>query len=140
MLQENLVYYRKQKGLSQEDLALSLHVVRQTISKWEKGLSVPDADMLVKLAAAFDVDVSTLLGEKIEKEDRNEIAERLEQLTMLLAEKLRRSKRFWKGVKLLLLCLLFFMMMNVIIGMVSSKNYQENVRVEEVRLEEVGDG
>lgn len=33
MLQENLVFYRKQKGLSQEDLAMSLHVVRQTISK-----------------------------------------------------------------------------------------------------------
>lgn len=99
---------------------------------------MPDADMLVKLAVVLDVNVSTLLGEeRIEKEDTNEIAERIEQLTMLLAEKLRRRKRFWKGVKLLFLCLLFFMILSVMIGMVSSKSYQENVRIEGVRLEEV---
>lgn len=98
---------------------------------------MPDADMLVKLATVLDINVSILLGERIEKEDTNEIAERLEQLTMLLAEKLRRRKRFWKGVKLLLLCLLFFMIMSVMIGMASSKSYQENVRVESVRLEEI---
>lgn len=46
MFQENLKNYRKAKGLTQEDLAVRLHVVRQTISKWEKGLSVPDAALL----------------------------------------------------------------------------------------------
>ncbi len=49
MLNENLKTIRKQKGLSQEELAIRLNVVRQTISKWEKGLSVPDSDMLVKM-------------------------------------------------------------------------------------------
>ena len=39
MFQENLKNYRKAKGLTQEDLAVRLHVVRQTISKWEKGVS-----------------------------------------------------------------------------------------------------
>lgn len=50
MFQENLKTYRKAKGLTQEDLAVRLHVVRQTISKWEKGLSVPDAALLVRLS------------------------------------------------------------------------------------------
>ena len=44
MFGENLKTLRKQKGFSQEELAVRLHVVRQTVSKWEKNLSVPDAD------------------------------------------------------------------------------------------------
>lgn len=39
VLQENIKTLRKAKGLSQEELAVKLHVVRQTISKWEKGVS-----------------------------------------------------------------------------------------------------
>ena len=65
MLNENLKQLRKSKGLSQEELAIRLNVVRQTISKWEKGISVPDADMLIKIADIFEVSVSELLGAKI---------------------------------------------------------------------------
>ena len=72
MLNENLKQLRKSKGLSQEELAIRLNVVRQTISKWEKGLSVPDADMLIKIADIFEVSVSELLGAKIE-EKRNKM-------------------------------------------------------------------
>jgi DNA-binding XRE family transcriptional regulator len=50
MFSENLKALRKQKGFSQEELAARLPVVRQTISKWEKNLSVPDADTLIRLA------------------------------------------------------------------------------------------
>ena len=67
MLNENLKQLRKSKGLSQEELAIRLNVVRQTISKWEKGLSVPDADMLIKIADIFEVSVSELLGAKIDE-------------------------------------------------------------------------
>ena len=49
MLSENIKRLRKAKGLSQEELAVKLNVVRQTVSKWEQGLSVPDADLLIKL-------------------------------------------------------------------------------------------
>ena len=49
MLKENIKSIRKSKGLSQEELAIKLNVVRQTISKWEKGLSVPDSEMLVAI-------------------------------------------------------------------------------------------
>lgn len=66
MFNENLKLYRKEKGFSQEQLALQLNVVRQTISKWEKGLSIPDAELLIKLAEILDVSVSGLLGSKIE--------------------------------------------------------------------------
>ena len=63
MLSENIKEYRKQKGYTQETLAQALNVVRQTVSKWEKGYSVPDADMLEKLADILEVSVSDLLGE-----------------------------------------------------------------------------
>ncbi len=65
MLNENIRELRKAKGLSQEELAVRLNVVRQTVSKWEKGLSVPDADMLVAIGEAFDTPVSVLLGETV---------------------------------------------------------------------------
>lgn len=62
MLSDNIQKYRKQKGWSQEELAVRLNVVRQTISKWERGTSVPDADMLIQLSDLLGVSVSTLLG------------------------------------------------------------------------------
>lgn len=63
MLNENLKAVRKSKGLSQEELAIKLNVVRQTISKWEKGLSVPDSEMLIKISDVLETPVSVLLGE-----------------------------------------------------------------------------
>lgn len=62
MLSENIKTIRKSKGLSQEELAVKLNVVRQTISKWEQGLSVPDADMLISISEALETPVSTLLA------------------------------------------------------------------------------
>ena len=72
MLGEKLKQLRKTKGISQEVLSLKLNVVRQTISKWEKGTSVPDADLLVKIAAVLDTSVKELLSEAFyQKEDKN---------------------------------------------------------------------
>ena len=65
MLNENIKRIRKSKGLSQEELAIKLNVVRQTVSKWENGLSVPDSSMLIMLADELDSTVSELLGEPI---------------------------------------------------------------------------
>ena len=103
MFSENLKTFRKQKGLSQEELAERLHVVRQTISKWERGQSVPDAELLIRIAEIFDTSVSTLLGDTVQPqeqtpEDVNLISEKLEQLNLLLAERNRRSRRIWKIV------------------------------------------
>ncbi len=65
MLNENIKTIRKAKGLSQQELAVKLNVVRQTISKWEQGLSVPDSDMLISISEALEIPVSTLLGETV---------------------------------------------------------------------------
>lgn len=76
MFCENLKSIRKSSGLTQDELALRLNVVLQTISKWEKGLSVPDADILIRISEIFEVSVSELLGAKVDNENsRNEIAE-----------------------------------------------------------------
>ena len=58
MLSENIKTFRKAKGLSQEELAVKLNVVRQTISKWEQGLSVPDSAMLIALSQTLETPVS----------------------------------------------------------------------------------
>ena len=100
MLQENLRTLRKARGLSQEDLAQRLHITRQTLSKWENGLSVPDAQLLLRLAEILDVPVSELLGGPVETEEREEdaVARHLERLNLLLAERNRRSRRIWRIV------------------------------------------
>lgn len=103
MFGENLKTLRKQKGFSQEELATRLHVVRQTISKWEKNLSVPDADTLIRLAEILEVSVSELLGAKIESENTaSDVAEQLSRINEQLAIKNRRSRRIWKVVAIVL--------------------------------------
>lgn len=96
MLSENIKTARKSKGLSQEELAVKLNVVRQTISKWEQGLSVPDSDMLLALSDALATPVSALLGEfavRAEADDLKAIAEKLEIINLQLArQKAARRK------------------------------------------------
>ncbi len=103
MLSENLKALRKQKGFSQEELAARLHVARQTISKWEKNLSVPDAVTLIRLAEILEVSVSELLGEKIENENvTSDVAAQLSRINEQLAIKNRRSRRIWKIIVIIL--------------------------------------
>lgn len=65
MLNENIKNLRKAKGISQEELAVRLNVVRQTVSKWERGISVPDSGMLISLAEELDTSVSVLLDQLV---------------------------------------------------------------------------
>ena len=90
MLSENIKIIRKSKGLSQEELAERLNVVRQTVSKWEQGLSVPDADLLVSISEVLGVPVSTLLGEAAApaaEDDLKIISEKLESINLQLAQR-----------------------------------------------------
>ncbi len=90
MLSENMIAIRKSKGLSQEELAIKLNIVRQTISKWEKGLSVPDSDMLIAISEALETPVSVLLGETIvetKADDLKAISEKLEIINVQLAQR-----------------------------------------------------
>ena len=98
MLNENMKAIRKSKGLSQEELAIKLNVVRQTVSKWEQGLSVPDSDMLISISEALETPVSTLLGESVietKVNDLKAIPEKLEIINLQLAQrKITRRKTF----------------------------------------------
>lgn len=143
MLSENLKSLRKTKGITQEELAIRLNVVRQTISKWEKGLSVPDADTLIKLADYFEVSVSELLGSKVETEvDSNIIAEQLSRINEQLAIKNKRSQRIWKTIGIILVSFIVINILIVIFGTISFNSFKsdktatittesENVTVEE---------
>ncbi len=100
MLNANLKAVRKSKGLSQEELALKLHVVRQTVSKWEQGLSVPDSDMLIAISEILETPVSALLGEPIAEQKTDDIkviSEKLEEINLQFAKRKqnRRKLLFW---------------------------------------------
>lgn len=92
MLNENIKHFRKAKGISQEEMAVKLNVVRQTVSKWENGLSVPDADVLIHMAKLLDVSVSRLLGIETDSSDDLNLSEELEKLNEQLAKINRREK------------------------------------------------
>ena len=100
MLSENLKALRKSKGLSQQELAIQVNVVRQTVSKWEQGRSVPDSDMLIALAEALETSVSTLLGEpvaQVQADDLQAISAKLEVINLQLARRktTRRAMIHW---------------------------------------------
>lgn len=96
MLNENMKAIRKSKGLSQQEVAVKLNVVRQTVSKWEQGLSVPDSDMLISLSEVFETPVSTLLGEHVAEsnvDDLKAISAKLEVINLQLARRKTSRKR-----------------------------------------------
>ena len=100
MLNENIKTARKSKGLSQEELALKLHVVRQTVSKWEQGLSVPDSDMLISISEILETPVSELLGETLTEQkpdDLKAISGKLEEINLQFAKRKQRKRKilFW---------------------------------------------
>ena len=96
MLNENIKAVRNSKGISQEELAIKLNVVRQTVSKWERGLSVPDSEMLISISEALETPVSVLLGETLTEEapeDLKAISEKLEVINLQLARQKAAKRR-----------------------------------------------
>ena len=105
MLSENIKVIRKSKGLSQQELAIKLNVVRQTISKWEQGLSVPDSDLLISLSEALETPVSTLLGETVMESEVDEVkalSEKLEVINLQFARRkaMRKAIFHWLFIAL----------------------------------------
>ena len=108
MLCNNLKNLRKAKGLSQEELAIKINVVRQTVSKWEKGLSVPDSELLIRIAEVLETSVNVLLGESVEppstsdKADDSQtlavIAAKLELLNEQFARRNENGRKIWRIV------------------------------------------
>lgn len=137
MLSENIKTLRAQRGYSQAVLADRLHVVRQTVSKWEKGLSVPDADMLTKLADALEVSVSELLGSPVARDaDINEVAAQLAQINEQLAIRNRRWRRFWRWALGIFFGFLFLIVLLNILGAVQYSSLVETTEETEVIWEE----
>lgn len=125
MLSKNLKIFRKRKGLTQENVAEALNVVRQTISKWEKGISVPDANMLIKLAEILDVSVSELIGSDVTDEKNEDmIAVELARVVEQLASRNRRSKKVLKCVLIFLIILLLFFVFLCVINFAAMQYFK----------------
>lgn len=123
MLSDNIKRVRKSKGLSQEELAIKLNVVRQTVSKWEKGLSVPDSDMLITLADELDTSVNVLLGETVTEsmtDDLKVISKKLEVINLQLA---KRNMVKIKTIRLILIALCAFIVLVFIALTIMQSSY-----------------
>ena len=130
MLNENIKNLRKSKGLSQEELAMKLNVVRQTVSKWENGLSVPDSGILILLADELDTTVSVLLGEDVQEntpDDMKTISEKLEVINLLLAKKSMTRVKIvrWVFISLCILIVMLFIALTMINSSYLDWNYND---------------
>ena len=117
MLNENIKAFRKSKGLSQQELAVKLNVVRQTVSKWEQGRSVPDSDMLISLSEVLEIPVSTLLGETVietEVDGLKAISEKLEVINLQLAQRKATGRKIVRWL-LISLCAIIVMIFAALI-------------------------
>ena len=121
MLCDNLKNLRKAKGLSQEELSIKLNVVRQTVSKWEQGLSVPDSEMLLRIAAELDTTVSVLLGETVVAEegpDLKTIAAKLEVLNEQFAKRNDTRRKVWRAIFIAIGVLALFALIQMLIKVI----------------------
>lgn len=143
MLNVRLKELRKQYSYSQEELASMLHVTRQTISKWEQGRSVPDADLLIRISEVFHVSVQDLLEEQAmtQADEEESIAKQLERLNYELAEKNRRGKRLWRIIRNCLLVILVLCLLSIVVSIISFTLYGSSKatieRVEEQVVEQI---
>lgn len=128
MLKENIKALRKSKGLSQEELAIKLNVVRQTISKWEQGLSVPDAEMLISISEVLETPVSKLLGENISEskaDDIKAISEKLEIINLQLSQRKNERRKIvhWLLISLCIIIIIIFISLILLNSLYLNWNY-----------------
>ena len=136
MISENIKKLRNKKGLTQEELAIRLNVVRQTISKWEKGVSVPDAYLLKKLAIELDTSVGKLLGTTIELENNEpEIAEQIARISEQLAVRNKRWDNVIKVIKIILICILVFIVMIFVLNFSVSSRSTTEIEYQEIQID-----
>ncbi len=141
MLSHNIQTLRKQQNMSQQALADRLFVVRQTVSKWEKGLSVPDADALSRLADALNTTVEALLGADLPEKDPepSDVAEALARINEELAIQNRRRSRIWKIVAWVLAGIAAFHLLATALSIAAFSAYrvEPEVLTYEVTVEEL---
>lgn len=124
MLKDNLKILRKNKGLSQEELSVKLNVVRQTVSKWEQGLSVPDAEMLISISKVFETPVSKILGTNIDEKERDDLKVISEKLEVINEQMSRQQKQKRKLITNLLIITDVFMISLFVFLAVLGSPYQ----------------
>lgn len=130
MLSDNIKSLRKQKGYTQEELAARINVVRQTVSKWEKGFSVPDAEALQRLADVLEVDIKELLGAPAVSEQKSdEVVEQLARINEQLVIKNRRAHRIWKTIGIVFAV---FVAVNILLAILGAVLFSANVASSEV--------
>ncbi len=135
MFAENLKKIRKDKGYTQEELAKELNVVRQTVSKWEKGLSLPDVDILSKIADILETDVNILLGGQMTTTSQSEVAKQLAKINEQLIIKNRRHKKIMMIIVVALLTIVIFCILLVILNKgtsISISNSETTTTVETI--------
>ncbi len=140
MFAENLKKIRKDKGYTQEELAKELNVVRQTVSKWEKGLSLPDVDILSKIADILETDVNVLLGGQMTTTSQSEVAKQLAKINEQLIIKNRRHKKIMMIIVVALLTIVIFCILLVILNRgtsISISNSETTTTVETIIKEVV---
>ncbi len=129
MLSDNIKNLRTIKGLSQDELAIRLNVVRQTVSKWERGLSVPDSEILINIAKELDTTVSVLLGETIQPNDNLDIktlATKLEILNEQMANHNNTIRKIWRTIFIIVLTLSVFILIGGLVGFIYLFNIINN--------------
>ena len=89
---------RKEKGLTQQQLGERLYVTDKAVSKWERGLSLPDITLLEKLAQELDVDVSEILQGKRGKKKNINVEEEIEKVVQKMEEEQRLRKKRLKKI------------------------------------------
>lgn len=140
MFNDNLVRIRKAKGFTQEELAVRLNVVRQTVSKWEKGLSVPDAITLKKIAEELDVEVNQLLGATSDSkimDEENEIAVQLARINEQLAVKNQRAKKIWRTIGIIILVIAAFLIITIFLSLASFETVPGETKTNAISSEEL---
>ena len=130
MLSDNMKKMRKQKGLSQEEFAEKLNVVRQTVSKWENGLSVPDAEILIRIADELDTDVSVLLDTTIKNCDDSKmkvIAERLESINIKLEKQKETQRKVLRIIFIVIFAIAIVLLISSLISILYYKIMFNNI-------------
>lgn len=105
---------RKEKKLTQEELAEKLNITDRAVSKWERGLSLPDASIMISLCNILDINVNELLnGEKIEMKDYKEKNEEL-LLELARQDEIKNRKIFNITILASILCVIFYIAVCII--------------------------
>lgn len=112
---------RKQKGLTQEQIAEKFNVSNRTVSRWENGSNLPDLDVLIELSDYYEIDLRELLGQerKSEKMD-NEMQETLLKAADYTSTE---TQRYTKRVHLLLLAGMIFWIVSSLINHTSLNSH-----------------